>query len=68
MNPFFSLIREAKQLEEEKDFTRAFNLYAQSEAFTKDESTLIKIKAKKAWCLYSVGNPKETESVFQDIV
>ncbi|MCW7462302.1 tetratricopeptide repeat protein [Leptospira limi] len=68
MNPFFSLIREAKKLEEEKEFTRAFNLYAESEAYTKDESALIKIKAKKAWCLYSVGNPKETETVFQDII
>lgn len=68
MNSFFSLIREAKLLEEEKEFTRAFNVYAESESHTTDESSLIKIKAKKAWCLYAVGNPKETESLFQDII
>ncbi|MDF3820261.1 hypothetical protein P3G55_10140 [Leptospira sp. 96542] len=68
MNPFFSLIREAKKMESEKEFTRAFNLYAQSESHTKNEAALIKIKAKKAWCLYSVGNPKETEKLFQDII
>lgn len=68
MSSFFSLIREAKLLEEEKEFTRAFNVYAESESHTTDESSLIKIKAKKAWCLYAVGNPKETESLFQDII
>ncbi|WP_039937822.1 tetratricopeptide repeat protein [Leptospira terpstrae] len=62
------MIREAKLLEEEKEFTRAFNVYAESESHTTDESSLIKIKAKKAWCLYAVGNPKETESLFQDII
>ncbi|MCZ8341863.1 MAG: tetratricopeptide repeat protein [Leptospira sp.] len=68
MNPFFSLIRDAKKLEESKEFTRAFNLYAESEKFTTSEPSLIKIKAKKAWCLYSVGNPGETENLFQEII
>lgn len=55
-------------MEESKEFTRAFNLYAESESYTRSESSLIKIKAKKAWCLYSVGNPSETENLFQEII
>ncbi|TGN11958.1 tetratricopeptide repeat protein [Leptospira ilyithenensis] len=68
MNYFFTLIREAKEREEEKEFTKAFNLYTQSEQHTQSQASLIKIKAKKAWCLHSVGNPKETDSLFQEIL
>ncbi|TGN20088.1 tetratricopeptide repeat protein [Leptospira idonii] len=68
MNRFIALIREAKAKEENREFTKAFNLYAESEKFTTDESALIKIKAKKAWCLHSVGNPQETETLFMGIL
>jgi len=49
----------------EKEFTKAFNLYFESEYYTTDLSSKIKIRAKMAWCQYSVGNPKETEFHFQ---
>lgn len=68
MNAFFETIRKAKGFEEKKEFTRAFNLYAESEKFTSDIPSLIKIKSKMAWCQHSVGNPRETESQFQELL
>jgi tetratricopeptide (TPR) repeat protein len=68
MNPFFSIIRKAAACELEKEFTKAFNLYAECENFTSDVTSLIKIKSKMAWCQHSVGNPKETEAQYSEIL
>ncbi|TGL63841.1 hypothetical protein EHQ58_00275 [Leptospira ognonensis] len=68
MNLFFQNIRKAKSFEEKKEFTRAFNLYSESERYTADIPSRIKIKSKMAWCQHSVGNPRETESQFQELL
>ncbi len=68
MSVFSLTIRKAKFCEQEKEFTKAFNLYSESENYTYDVPSLIKIKSKMAWCQHSVGNPQETEIQFNEIL
>jgi tetratricopeptide (TPR) repeat protein len=67
-NFFIETTKAALQLELERDYTRAFNAFQKSLNLTKNESSIIKIRSKQAWCLHQVGNPTETDKIYHSII
>jgi tetratricopeptide (TPR) repeat protein len=65
---FIQLVRVAINHENNKDYTRAFNAYNQSLSYTGNENSIIKIRSRQAWCLHLVGNPQETEKIYQELI
>ncbi|MCG9874472.1 MAG: tetratricopeptide repeat protein [Leptospiraceae bacterium] len=68
MKFFVDSTKIAINLERSKDFTRAFNAYQKALSLTQNQTTIIKIRSKQAWCLHQVGNPLETEKIYQDLL
>lgn len=68
LSSFIRICREAIQEEASKNYTRAFNSYKKCLEYTNNESTIIKIKSRSAWCLHLVGNPGETERLFEELI
>jgi tetratricopeptide (TPR) repeat protein len=67
MSQFLTQIRAAFHYESEKEFTKAFNLFANCEKLSKQPTVVIKIKARMAWCQHSVGNIIQTDAIFSEI-
>jgi tetratricopeptide (TPR) repeat protein len=68
MKFFVEATKLAMNMERSKDFTRAFNAYQKSLSLTSNETTIIKIQSRQAWCLHQVGNPLETERIYQSLL
>ncbi|ASV06365.1 hypothetical protein B2G47_10825 [Leptospira interrogans serovar Canicola] len=65
---FPTLIRSAIQRENQREFTKAFNLYKEALSFTSNPKTILKILNRQAWCQYHIGNTRETLNLFQEII
>ncbi|WCL48162.1 tetratricopeptide repeat protein [Leptospira sp. GIMC2001] len=68
MDQFLTLTKIAIDQEKSKDYTRAFNSFNKALAFTKDENTILKIRSRQAWCLHLVGNPDETQNIYEQLI
>lgn len=68
-NPLFlTAARIAILQEKQKDYTRAFNSYRNAAQLTTNSTAKIKIRSRQAWCLHLVGNPTETEKIYEDLL
>ncbi|WP_001010754.1 tetratricopeptide repeat protein [Leptospira interrogans] len=65
---FPTLIRSAIQRENQREFTKAFNLYKEALSFTSNPKTILKILNRQAWCQYHIENTRETLNLFQEII
>lgn len=64
---FLSLTRQAIRSEQDKNCAKAFNLYTKAIELTGDLPTKVKLSARKANCLESVGNHKEAEKLIEGL-
>lgn len=65
---FMQLSKQALKEQSEKDYTRAFNLYNKVLHCNLPDRTIVKIMSKQAWCLYSVGNPADADTIINRII
>ncbi|MCB1189695.1 MAG: hypothetical protein H7A23_09045 [Leptospiraceae bacterium] len=65
---FIEIVKQAIIEEENRNFTKALNLFNHALTFAKSESTITKLQARKAWCLHYVGNHSEAYKLFQKLL
>ncbi len=65
---FFTLAKQAIQEEHLKNYTRAYNIYADIEKSTSSSLVKIKILSRRAWCLEQVGNHSSAEELIKKII
>jgi tetratricopeptide (TPR) repeat protein len=64
---FLSLVRQAKQEENETQFTRAFNSYSKAVQLTNNNNTKAKLVSRQGWCLHFIGNHFEANDLFSSL-
>jgi tetratricopeptide (TPR) repeat protein len=64
---FFTFTKKALQDEKQKNFTKAYNLYVNSENTTNSIPVKIKLISKRAWCLEQVGNHESAVELIKSL-
>jgi tetratricopeptide (TPR) repeat protein len=64
---FFTFTKKALQDEKKKNFTKAYNLYVNSENITKSTPVKIKLISRRAWCLEQVGNHESAVELIKSL-
>ncbi len=64
---FFIFTKKAILEEKQKNFTKAYNLYVNSENTTTSPQVKIKLISRRAWCLEQVGNHDSAEELIKSL-